>query len=416
MNDSPEAAALRLRAMQRLATGLLLLVAAVYVVARLTESRHPAIGYLRAFCEAAMVGGLADWFAVTALFRHPLGVPLPHTAIIPANKDRIGATLGQFVERNFLSPEVVSAKLAQVDFAQLTARWLSDPARSAAVAQQVAAFLPRVLDASADESIRQFMHRNLVGALRRLEAAPLAAELLETLTAQNRHQQLVDEIIAQAHRFLVEAEPDIRQRVRDKTAWLWQKLGVDDAISDRLIRAAEEALADIGNDPQHAWRQRFTELVREYIDGLRHDPAYHAQAERIKNELLDHPVLARYVGGIWDETRERIRRDVESPDSRIRANLQLALVHLGEGLMQDPAVRVALNDWLRKALADLVDGRRHDVAELIAETVRRWDARTLSDRIEHAIGRDLQYIRVNGTLIGGLVGVAIHAVSSLLFP
>lgn len=410
-----ESAAQRLRAMQRFATGLLVLVGAVYVVARLYEARHPALGYLRAFCEAAMVGGLADWFAVTALFRHPLGVPLPHTAIIPANKDRIGATLGQFVERNFLSPDVVSAKLAQVDFAQLTARWLSDPARSAVVANHVAAFLPRVLDASADESIRQFMHRNLVDALRRLEAAPLAAELLETLTAQNRHQQLVDEIIAQAHRFLVESESDIRERVRDKTAWLWQKLGVDDAISDRLIHAAEEALADIGNDPQHAWRQRFTELVREYIDGLRNDPAYHAQAERIKNELLDHPVLARYVGGIWDETRERIRRDVESPDSRIRANLQRALVHLGEGMMQDPAVRAALNDWLRKALADLVDARRHDVAELIAETVRRWDARTLSDRIEHAIGRDLQYIRVNGTLIGGLVGVAIHAVSSLAF-
>lgn len=415
MSNSAESAAQRLRAMQRLATGLLLLVAAVYVAARLYETRHPAIGYLRAFCEAAMVGGLADWFAVTALFRHPLGVPLPHTAIIPTNKDRIGATLGQFVERNFLSPEVVSVKLAQVDFAQLSARWLSDPARAGAVASQVAAFLPRVLDASADESIRQFMHRNLIDALRRLQAAPLAAELLETLTAQNRHQQLLDEIIARAHRFLVESEPDIRRRVRAKTAWLWQKLGVDDAISDRLIRAAQEALADIGADPEHAWRQRFTELVHEYIDGLRHAPEYHAQAERIKNELLDHPVLARYVGGIWDETRERIRRDVESPDSRIRANLQLALVHLGEGLMQDATVRAALNDWLRKALTDLVDARRHEVAELIAETVRRWDARTLSDRIEHAIGRDLQYIRVNGTLIGGLVGVAIHAVSSIAF-
>lgn len=400
--------------MHRFATGLLLLVGVVYLAARMAEHRHPLVGYVRAFCEAALVGGMADWFAVTALFRHPLGIPLPHTAIIPTNKDRIGESLGQFVERNFLSAEVMSAKLADVDFARHAARWLADPSRSGPAAEQVTRLLPRILDASADADIRQFIHRNMIEALRRIDVAPLAADLLELLTAHGRHQRLMDEFIVQARRFLEESEAEIRLRVHDKTAWLWQKLGVDEAISDRLIAAAEEVLGEISADPEHAWRLRFTELIGDYVEALRHSDAYRARLERLKNDLLDHPLLGDYIGGIWDELRGRIHADAARSDSRIRAHLQAALVHLGEGLMNDPAVRDAANAWLRATLTELVEARRHEVARLIADTVRRWDARTLSDRIEQAIGRDLQYIRINGTVIGGLVGVVIHAVSGFL--
>jgi uncharacterized membrane-anchored protein YjiN (DUF445 family) len=406
----------RLRAMKRRATGLLVLVAATYVVARWFEPVHPAVGYLRAFCEAAMVGGLADWFAVTALFRHPLGVPLPHTAIIPANKDRIGAALGQFVERNFLSTEVVAGKLARIEFAALAARWLADSARSAPVAGHVAQFLPRLLDAAGDEPMRHFLHTNLAAALRRIDLAPLAADLLESLTDQNRHQALVDEMLLQGQRFLGEAEPEIRARVRERTAWLWQKLGVDEAISDRLIRAAGETLAEVSADPQHAWRQRFTDILREYVDALRTSPQYRARAERLKESVLEHPQLAEYVGTVWDHVRARIRDDAADPQSHLRANLAKAFVALGENLLADRAVQDALNQWLRTALTGLVESRRHEVAGLIAETVRRWDAGTVTERIERAIARDLQYIRVNGTLIGGLVGLLIHTASQLLFP
>jgi uncharacterized membrane-anchored protein YjiN (DUF445 family) len=415
MHGSPEDLALeRLRRTKRRATGLLVAAAVVYVVARVYESTHPAVGYVRAFCEAAMVGGLADWFAVTALFRHPLGVPLPHTAIIPANKDRIGEALGRFVERNFLSNEVVSIKLDQIDFATLVGRWLADPARSGPVASEVARFLPRLLDAMGDEPMRHFLHQNLVSALRRIDLAPIAADLLETLTEQNRHQALVDEMLLQGRRFLGEAEPEIRARVRERTAWLWQKLGVDDAISDRLIRAAGDALAEVSADPQHAWRQRFTDMLREYVDALRTSEQYRERAERLKNTLLEQPQLAEYVGTVWDHLRDRVREDAANPDSQLRSNLSTALVALGEGLLGDPAVQEALNRWLRSALTDLVEARRHDVSSLISETVRRWDPGTVTDRIERAIARDLQYIRINGTLIGGLVGLLIHAVSQLL--
>jgi uncharacterized membrane-anchored protein YjiN (DUF445 family) len=404
-----------LRGMQRLAALLLVLAGALYVVARLYEPAHPLLGYLRAFCEAAMVGGLADWFAVTALFRHPLGLRLPHTAIIPTNKDRIGDTLGQFVQRNFLSPEVVAAKIAEIDLAGTTARWLADPQRSAPLAAHIAQFLPRILDAMGDEPVRHFLHGNLVAWLRRVDMASLAADVLETLTAQNRHQALVDEIIAQAERFLRESEPEIRARVREKTAWLWQKIGLDEKVADRLIRAAEEALAEVSADPTHAWRQRFTQLVQDYIAALRISSEYQRRAEALKEALVEHPLLTHYLGAVWDEIRARIREDAALPDSRVRAHLQVSLMRLGEGLLADSAVRDAVNASLRQTLIRVVETRRQEVAALIADQVRRWDAGTLTERIERAIGRDLQYIRINGTVIGGLVGVAIHFISQL-FP
>jgi uncharacterized membrane-anchored protein YjiN (DUF445 family) len=409
-----DASTVRLRGMQRTATGLLLAAAAVYAVARAYESRHPAVGYVRAFCEAAMIGGLADWFAVTALFRHPLGVPLPHTAIIPANKARIGEALGRFVERNFLSTDVIAAKLAEADLAGNAARWLAQPERSAGLAGHVARMLPHLLDAVGDEPVRQFLNRQVRDGLQRIEMAPLAADVLETLTAGNRHRELVDEVIEQTRRLLSEAEPALRARVREKTAWLWKKLGVDEAISDRLIAAAEEALAEAAVDPTHAWRQRFTELVREYVVRLRTSPEYAQRAEALKQALLDHPVLGSYIGSVWDEVRARVREDTASEDSAIRASLRAGLQRLADALLAEPAVREALDAGMRKAITEIVETRRNEIAELIAQTVRRWDARTVSDRIERAIGRDLQYIRINGTVIGGLVGVVIHAVSSAI--
>jgi uncharacterized membrane-anchored protein YjiN (DUF445 family) len=238
--------------------------------------------------------------------------------------------------------------------------------------------------------------------------------VLETLTAGNRHQELVDEVILQTRRLLGEAEPELRARVREKTAWLWQKLGVDEAISDRLISAAEETLAEVAVDPTHAWRQRFTDLVREYVVRLRTSPEYAERAEALKQSLLDHPVLGSYVGSVWDEVRARVHEDAARDNSAIRTNLRSALVRLGDALLAEPAVREAINAGMRKALGEIVERRRHEVAELIAQTVQRWDARTVSERIERAIGRDLQYIRINGTLIGGLVGVAIHALSNVV--
>ena len=283
------------------------------------------------------------------------------------------------------------------------------------LAGEMAVLLPRLLDALGEEPMRHFVHETFANAMRRIEMAPLAAEVLDTLTARERHQELLDELLAQAERLLREAEPEIRGRVRTKTAWLLQKLGVDEKIADRLIEAAEEALAEIGRDPSHAWRQRFTRLIREYIEGLRHSDEYRQRAERFKDAVLAHPGLSQYLGAVWDEVRDRLRTDAARGDSRVRASLQSMLAELGEALRRDAAVRDALNGWVRAVLTELVRTRRNEVASLISGTVRRWDARTVSDKIERAIGRDLQYIRINGTLIGGVVGLVLHA-ASRVFP
>jgi len=406
--------ALELRRMQRAASVLLAVIAFVYVLARMVEHRHPALGYLRAFCEAALVGGLADWFAVTALFRHPLRVPLPHTAIVPQNKERIGRTLGDFVQRNFLSDDVVVARLRDIDFSRTAAHWLADPARTGPLVTHVARCVPRALDMVADEPARHFVKHNLAAALERIELAPLVANVLEILTASGQHQRLLDELLAQARRFLEASEPEIRSRVHEKTAWLWQKLGVDEAISDRLIRAAEESLLEIEADPQHAWRQRFAAMLEGYVVSLRESPEHRARAERLKHSLLEHPALGEYLNRVWDVLRERLREDARSPDSRLRAGLQDGVRAIGENLLADDAVSEALNAWVRRALADLVRQRRQAVATLIEDTVRRWDTDVFTSRIELAIGRDLQYIRINGTVIGGAIGVLIHAVAGLL--
>lgn len=414
MNNVPDLQRSELRRMQRIATGLLLVAAACYALAHAFEARYPGLGFLRAFCEAAMVGGLADWFAVTSLFRHPLGVPLPHTAIIPANKDRIGASLGRFVERNFLASDIVRGRLARTAFTATAADWLRDPARTAPVARQAVRVLPRLLEAIDDAPLRQFLVRNLHDTLARVDVAPLLAGVLELIATPDRLQALVDGLVGQARQFLADAEPDIRVRVRERTAWLWQKLGIDQAISDRLITVAQETLAEVAADPKHAWRLRLDALLREHAAALRHSPAYQARAEAFKQSLLAQPELADALGNVWTRLRERLDAHAAADPSPLAARLQDLLAGLGESLAGEPPVQRALDTWLRRALLGLVEARRHEAGELIAETVRRWDTGTVTERIERAIGRDLQYIRINGTVIGGLVGVGIHALSRWL--
>jgi uncharacterized membrane-anchored protein YjiN (DUF445 family) len=404
----------RLRTAQRVALALLLAAAAVYLAAVRNVAVYPGLAYLRAFCEAALVGGLADWFAVTALFRRPLGLPIPHTAIVPANKDRIGDALGRFVEYNFLTPDVIGAKLGQVDFAGLLARWLGDRSRAAPLARWAAGLLPATIDALDTEPARRFLREHLAGGLRRLDMGPLLADVLEGLTAAEQHQPLIEELLRLARELLHEAEPGIRERVSRNTAWLWRRVGLDARIAARIIETAHAALLEALDDPAHPWRRRFTGLLDEYARALREDPAQRERANQLKEALLAHPAFLHSFAGIWSGAAQRLRDDLARPDSAWRSALVDALVGFGTALHADQAVRSRLNAWLLMTFTDLAVARRHEVAKLIADTVRQWDARTLSDKLERAVGRDLQYIRINGTLIGGLVGVLLHAATQLL--
>ncbi len=438
--------------MQRRATGLLVLAAVVFVAARLLEARHPWLGYLRAFAEAAMVGGLADWFAVTALFRHPLGVPIPHTAIVPARKDRIGRSLGRFVTQNFLSREVVGDKLARAGVGERVGRFLADPARARLVARQVAAGLHGAADVLRDEDVQAFVERGLVARARRVQVAPLVGRAIGLLTAGGRHQELLDEALRLAARAVANHEAYIRERIAAEAPW-WVPGAVEDRIHERVVAALEQTLADVRADPAHPLRARFDQAAYEFAERLRTSPEAIARAEAIKEELLAHPAVREYAASVWGDVKAALARhagrvlpapapaaaspadtpgadtlDVEAPDAGTSAAdlppadapaadaptaVERGLVRVGQTLLADPALTAKVDGWVREAVLFAVEQYRDEAGHLIESTVAAWDPAATSQRIEVQIGRDLQFIRINGTLVGGLVGLALYAIGQL---
>jgi uncharacterized membrane-anchored protein YjiN (DUF445 family) len=400
--------------MRFVATGLLVAMVVVFFAARHYEAAWPAAAWVRAFAEAAMVGALADWFAVTALFRHPMGIPIPHTAIVPSNKDRIGRNLGNFVEQHFLAPAVVRDKIAQVDFVEAFADWLGEGDRPRKLAERLAERVPGLLAQLDTRGLRHALQADLNRRLRRIELAPVAGEILALHIADGRHHRMVDQLIAELGRLLAEYEPAIRARVREKTAWYWRSIGVDTALSDKIVAAAEEVIAEMSRDLEHPWRKKFDAVLAELAHDLKTSDEYQRRLDVFKAELLDHPALQHYLASVWDEVQSAVLADIGRDDSVIVNTLERGLAALADTLNGDAQARARLNRWLRSAIVRVVEAQRHEVGHLIAETIRRWDAQVFTERIESYVGDDLQYVRINGTLIGGLVGLGIHAVSRVL--
>jgi len=398
--------------MQALATGLLGLMAAVFIIAHLAEATHPGWGYVRAFAEAAMVGALADWFAVVALFRHPLGLPIPHTAIIPNNKERIADSLGRFISEHFLHSEALRPKLAQLDFAGLAGTWLTK--NSASVAERLAGLIPKLLTMLDDASVRRFLRQQLVTQLERVEFAPLAGRLLETLTEGDRHKELfcaglrlVDEWMQENHEWL-------RQEVRDEVPLPdWPMIGavrtkLGNYVADKFVRRVGQLVHDVGTQPTHPFHAKFRAQLDAKIADLKFSPEYLAKGEAIKRGLLEHTALRNYAGELWAALSAWVQADVAKPDSQIRTHLESLIRGLGEALQNDAELRDKLNEQLRGGLLALAEANREFVADFIRETVAKWDAEDLCRNLEAEVGRDLQFIRINGTVVGGLVGLLLH--------
>lgn len=397
--------------MQRLATGMLIVMLVVLVLTNLFLSLHPSIGYLRAFAEAAVVGAMADWFAVTALFRQPLGLPIPHTAIVPRNKERIGEALGRFVEQNFASPEVVSSKLEGADMSGRLARWLSEPQRAEAIAGHVTRLIPQLLDSVDDRDVRRFVSGSLAHGVQRIDLGPLLGEVVSMLTGENRHQVLLDKLLREADEYITANEPRIRERVRDNTAWLWQRLAMDEKVADGVVAVLRESFAEIGRDPSHPLRLRLDQAIEKFASELASSPEYREEIVIHTRKLLDHPALRDYAAGVWHDIRRVLREDALSPDSVLKAWLREMTQAATQALLRNDDLRGRLNNWMHEVAVEVVESHQHDVGVLIADTVRSWDTATVTARIERQVGEDLQYIRINGTLIGGLVGLAIYIVS-----
>jgi len=402
-----------LRRMKLVASGMLVIALAVVVVARMFEALHPWLGYVRATAEASLVGGLADWFAVTALFRRPLGLPIPHTAIMQTQKDRVGRILGNFVQNHFLSRAVLDARLAGLHPASRAAEWLRHDENRRKLARQLAGGFARAVQALPETDVKEFVQRSAVSRLEAVPLAPLLGDVLTIATANGRPQELLNEATRLIGGAVHEGRETIQAKVRQESP-RWVPLGVRDAIADRMIAGIQRFLAEVAADPSHPLRGRFETAVGEFIQRLKSSPELIAKAEHLKHELLGHPVVEDLVSSVWDRVRAAAERFRVNPDEGSLEPLEAALAALADSMATSPELRAEVDRFVTDVVASLLEQHRHEVADLIAATVRDWDPQVAASRIELAVGRDLQFIRLNGTLVGGLAGLVIYVVSRLL--
>jgi uncharacterized membrane-anchored protein YjiN (DUF445 family) len=400
-----------LRRMQRIALTLLLMMAALLAATSFTIAAHPWTAWLKAFAEAAVVGAVADWFAVVALFRRPLGLPIAHTAIIPNNKDRIGETLGRFVEENFLTPENVMRRLVDVNFAKVGGAWLAEPANSDRVAVGICAIVPHVLTMFQDEDVTRFLTRTLLGELEKINLSRVTGEVLEVVTTGEQYQALFDDAVKGVERLISTNQALILEKFGEASKYTPGFF--DRYVVDRFVRGIVRLLQEVIADPQHPLRTQFAESTRDLIEALKASPEMHARGAAIKEQIIEHLRTKPYYAALWNDIKNRILADVASDQSRLRGATSSLLNALGSGLVRDEAMQGKLNQWLQGALEALMLAHRHQISLLIADVVRSWDAREVSAKIELEIGKDLQYIRLNGTLVGGCVGVLLHLLVTL---
>ncbi|HEY7637029.1 MAG TPA: DUF445 family protein [Gemmatimonadales bacterium] len=400
----------RLDQMKRRATGLLVLATIIFVVTRLYEARYPWLGYLRATAEAAMVGGVADWFAITALFRHPLGIPIPHTAIVPSRKDRIGRSLGNFVQNNFLSREVLGAKLQAAELSRRAAEWLREPEHSRALALHAIGVLRGASEVVRDEDVHALLDRSVVEPLRRAPIAPALAKGLSLLTVNDRHQRLLDQVVKGLSGLVLQNQELIRRRIREESPW-WVPDFVDDRVHDKVMGAIERTLLEVGANPAHPLRQQFDALLSEWIVELQESPEAMARAEAIKQQIFDNPTSKRLSASLWEELKRALERRAQAANDGAPGGFDRWLNALAEAALEDQALLDKVDGWMIEAVLSVIDQHRNEVGQLISNTVSSWDPEETSRRIELQIGRDLQFVRINGTLVGGLVGLILYVLS-----
>jgi len=402
----------QLRKMRGIATGLFVLMTILFVSAKALQSRYAWLSLVGAFAEAAMVGALADWFAVTALFRRPLGLPIPHTAIIPENKDRIGESLANFLEHNFMTQEVLTEEFSHVDFAGASAAWLTQPDNRRALTLQLINVIPALLHMIEDDDVARYTQSAMASSLQDIKFAPLLAEILSVLVAGQQHQWVFDRMVVMMAGALERNKQYIRQKVHDKSP-RWMPKAIDEKFFERLIEGAQSTLDEM-QQPDSEWRASFQTATEEFIKKLKTSSDYEEKFSNVITQSLEHPLFRNYIDHVWQQIRQRLLTDIAAPDSQTVARLDRVIHSFSQALMQDLIVRNKLNHWIRAFTTTTIAARRDVIATLIKRIIRKWDGDTVSRKIELHVGKDLQYIRINGTLVGGMVGLILYLVSRLL--
>ena len=422
--DDPRRA--QLQRLKLYAVAMLLAMLAGFIASHLHGERG-IWAWVGAFCEAATVGALADWFAVVALFRRPLNLPIPHTAIIPRNKERIADSLAVFVRDHFLEPDALLAKLKVFDPATRLGQWLAQPQQARMLAGMARGWAVQALDLLDEAAVRRAIQGFVVEQLRQWNAAATAGDLLGLLTADNRHQRVLDEGLTRVAHWL--DKDSVRQHasalivryirkewptLASTVDWVKPIDEIGDSLAERLARAGLEELQAVLSQPEHPLRQDYARWLGDYMQRLRNDPALAAKVDALKQQLIDHPAVQDYVQGLWQRVHDHLRADLSREDSVLAGYLERSLGKLGAAIGADPALRDALNQHMLTGAEKLTNRLRSGVTAHIAQTVKGWDENKLVEQLELSVGRDLQYIRYNGTLVGGLIGLLLHALTGWL--
>ena len=416
----PEADAQRrvaLRRMKLVALSFLIGATGVFLACRWAQAHGSTgvwVGYVGAAAEAGMVGALADWFAVTALFKHPLGIPIPHTAIIKRKKDQLGEGLGTFVRENFLSPAVVETKMRDAQVPGRLGKWLSEPSHAQRVAGETATVLRVLVELLRDDEIQQVIDRMIVRRIAEPHWGPPVGRVLATLLAENRQEALIQLLADRAFQWSLNAG-EVIQRVVERDSPSWSPRFVDHLVGDRIHRELMDFTDKVRRNPDHELRRSATRFLFEFADDLQHDPDTIARADAIKEQLMARDEIAEAAATAWKTLKRLVLESVDDPSSALRTRITDTVVRVGESLRDDAELRDKVENWMVRAAQHLVSQYGVEITAIITETIERWDAEEASRRIELHVGRDLQFIRINGTVVGALAGLVIYAVAQLLF-
>ncbi len=406
-----------LRRMKAVALGFLLGATVIFLLCTWAQTRGDApawVGYVRAAAEAGMVGALADWFAVTALFRHPLGIPIPHTAIIKRKKDQLGEGLGTFVRENFMAPDVVEQKLRDVQIAGRLGKWLAEPGHAQRVAAEAANVMRVLVVLLRDEDIQQVLDRMIVKRIAEPQWGPPVGRVLAQLLQEGRQEALIQLLADRAFQWSLNAG-EIIERVVERDSPSWSPRWVDHLVGDRIHRELMEFTDKVRRDPDHELRRSATRFLFEFADDLQNDEVTIQRAENIKEQIMARDEVARAAETAWNAAKRIILESVDDPSSTLRARIADSVMVIGESLRDDADLRDKVDNWIITAVKHLVGEYGAEITTVITDTIERWDAEEASRRIELHVGRDLPFIRINGTVLGALAGLAIYTTAQLLF-
>ncbi len=399
-----------LRRMRTLAVALLLLAAVVYL---LTRGDHGLLGFVNAGAEASMVGAIADWFAVTALFRRPLGLPVPHTALIPRRKDELGRSLQEFVGENFLQETIIRERLDAAQLSRRVGAWLVEEQHARRVADEVASVVRVGLERVGDDDVVALLQAAVLPRFLEEPVSPVAGSLLQEVLRDGAHHGLVDLALDEAYRWLVLNEQTFVDIVGERAPW-WSPPALNDRVTHRLHLEAVAWVEEIRGDPRHHARMALDDALAQLAEDLLHDQATQERMERLKERVLSHPQLMVTATSLWQAFRRALVASLEDPEGPLRRRAVEELLAFGARLQRDAALRERVDGYVADLVVFAVDRYGDELTAVITTTVDRWDGREAAERIELHVGRDLQFIRINGTIVGGLVGVVIHAVSLVL--